>query len=347
MKKTIKQIVGIDVAKDELVVCLGRMSDDWTPELFASKNFTNTSKGILSLIEWGTKLMSKDVAVRYVMEATGVYHEHLAYHLDEDGLEVSIVLPNKISNYARTLEVKTVTDKTASEAITLFGLERKLDRWTRPNGLLKKLRQLTRERGQLLDERTVIKNQIHAEKSEAEPSKKAIERMNKRILLVNKQEKDIMDEIEDLLKTDIEMAKLVVLLCSIPGVGLLTAVTILAETNGFELIRNKRQLASFAGLDVREKQSGTSVKGKPKISKRGNRYLRKAMHLPALTAIKHDERFKGIFERLVSKHGIKMKAAVAVQRKVLEMTYTVFKTGKPYEKDYLKTEVKEMENVES
>ena len=111
---------------------------------------------------------------------------------------------------------------------------------------------------------------------------------------------------------------------------------VLAETNGFDLIRNKRQLASYAGYDVKEKQSGTSVKGKPRISKKGNKYLRKAMHLPALAAIRHNERFKAIYARLMSKHGIKMKAAVAVQRKLLEMTYTLYKTNKPFDKNYLK-----------
>ena len=125
------------------------------------------------------------------------------------------------------------------------------------------------------------------------------------------------------------------LLCSLPGIGLLTAATILGETNGFDLIRNKRQLASYAGLDVKEKQSGTSVKGKPRISKKGNRYLRKAMHLPALTAIRHDERFKAIFARIVSKHGIKMKAAVAIQRKLLEMAYTLYKKQEKYNHEYL------------
>ena len=78
-----------------------------------------------------------------------------------------------------------------------------------------------------------------------------------------------------------------------------------AETNGFELIRNKRQLTSYAGLDVKEKQSGTSVKGMPRISKKGNKYLRKAMHMPALAAIRCDVRYGAIFKRLVSKHGIK------------------------------------------
>lgn len=120
--------------------------------------------------------------------------------------------------------------------------------------------------------------------------------------------------------------------------ALLTAVTVLAETNGFELIRSKRQLTSYAGLDVQEKQSGTSVKGKAKISKKGNRHLRKALHMPALSAIRNEERFTTIFVRLVSKHGVKMKAAVAVQRKLLELIYTLYKTNKPYDKDFLKNE---------
>ena len=139
-----------------------------------------------------------------------------------------------------------------------------------------------------------------------------------------------------LTKKDEEVKKAIDMACSIPGVGTLTAATVLAETNGFELIRNKRQLVSYAGLDVREKQSGTSVKGKARISKKGNKYLRKAMHMPALAAIRHEDRFKAIFARLVAKHGIKMKAVVAVQRKLLEIIYAIVKTNKPYDSNYFK-----------
>ena len=245
-------------------------------------------------------------AGRFVMEATGVYFEGLAYYLTENGYEVSVVLPNKISNYFRTLSVKTITDKTASEAITQFGLERNLDKWEAPKGIYRKLRQLTRERGQVVESRTVAKNQLHAEKSEAYPNSGSLARIKKHIVFLNKQEAEIKEELKQLLKQDPEMKQLLVILCSLPGIGLLTAATVLAETNGFNLIRNKRQLTSYAGLDVREKQSGTSVKGKPRISKKGNKYLRRAMHLPALTAIRHDDRFKGVFVRLVSKHGIKI-----------------------------------------
>jgi len=335
MKKVVKQSVGIDVAQKELVVCLGRMHEDWSTELYAYKSFTNTSKGFLSLAQWVLKLMEPTVPIRFVMEATGVYHESLACYLADHSYCLSIVLPNKISNYARTLSVKTVTDKTASEAITLFGLERNLDDWKRPKPIFKRLRQLSRERNQLVQERTMVKNQLHAEQAESEPNVSSIKRIKQRILLLSKQEKAINEEIESLVKKEKTISQELTLLCTIPGIGPLTAATILAETNGFELVRNKRQLASYAGFDVKDKQSGTSVKGKTRISKKGNKYLRKAMHFPALSAIRHDERFRSIFARLVSKHGIKMKAAVAVQRKLLEMTYTVFKTQTAYNKNYL------------
>ncbi|MBC7867431.1 MAG: IS110 family transposase [Gloeobacteraceae cyanobacterium ES-bin-316] len=334
MKKIVKQIVGIDVAQKELVVCLGRMQDDWSPELYAHKTFGNTQSGFAALLVWVKRLTQTGTPLRFVMEATGVYHELLAYFLDEKQYEVSVVLPNKISNYMRTLDTKTSTDKTASEAIAQFGLERKLSNWHRPKDIYKKLRQLTRERDQIVQERTAAKNQLHAEQAEAEPHPKSIARIRERIALLDKQQKEIQTELAALIKGDEEIQLLVMIICSLPGVGLLTAAIVLGETNGFELIRNKRQLASYAGFDVKEKQSGTSVRGRSCISKKGNKYLRKAMHLPALAAIRHDERCKVLFVRLVSKHGIKMKAAVAVQRKLLEMIFTLATKKMKYDKNY-------------
>jgi transposase len=335
MKVIVKQVAGIDVAQKELVVALGRMFDDWEIELYAHKTFANTARGFETLIAWVSKQTGQRLPVLFVMEATGVYHESLAYYLDRHELQVSIVLPNKISNYSRTLDIRTITDKTASQAIARFGLERKLDTWKRPDPTYKKLRQLSRERNQLVEERTMVKNELHAEQAEAEPNKGSLLRIRKRIDFLNKQEKEIKQEIAALLKENKVTGEAVALVCTIPGIGLLTAAAILAESNGFELIKNKKQLASYAGLDVKQKQSGTSVNGKPRISKQGNRHLRKAMHLPALSAIRHDERFRTVFIRLVQKHGIKMKAAVAVQRRLLEMVFTIYKTRAPYQKDYL------------
>jgi len=334
MADIVKQTVGIDVAQDELVVSLGRMSHDTGTEIFASGTFANSPKGFSELLKWTDKLAAVGIGTGYVMEATGVYHEKLAYFLSDHGREVSIVLPNKISNYFRTLEVKTVTDRTASQAICRFGLERKLEPWQRPKRIFRDLKQLTRERDQLVMDRTSLKNQLHAERSEAFPNQGSIKRIGMRIHMINSHELEIRTEIAGLVRTDTELSKKIDAITSIPGVGKLTAVIALAETNGFEHIRNKGQLVSYAGLDVRLKESGTSVKGRPRISKKGNRHLRKAMYMPALAAMRFNELHKALFVRLVSKHGIKMKAAVAVQRKVLELIYIVYKTGKAFERNY-------------
>lgn len=339
MSSILKQVVGIDVAQQELVVSLGRMNCDTGVELYGYKVFANTAKGFSSLISWVDKKTVKNVDVRYVMEATGVYHEHLAYHLSDHKKRLSIVLPNKISNYFKTLDVRTITDKTASQAICQFGLERKLEDWQQPKKIFRILKQLTRERDQLITDRTVLKNQLHAEMVERFPNQDSIKRISKRIQLINKQELEIRNELSKTLKEDSGLARKVDHITSIPGVGKLTALITLAETNGFELIKNKKQLVGYSGLDVRVKDSGTSVKGKPKISKRGNRHLRKAMHMPALTAIRHNQQHKAVFARLVSKHGIKMKAVVAVQRKILGLIYTIYKTDKCFDSNYSKIEV--------
>jgi transposase len=337
-KKLLKQVVGIDVAQKELAVSLGDMNQEASTHIYAYKTFVNNERGFTAMILWVKKHTDNDSPLRYVMEATGVYHEALAYFLSDRNYAVSIIMPNKVTNFFRTLEIKTVTDKSMSEAIALFGLEKKVDDWIQPKRVFRELRQVTRERDQLIAERTILKNQLHAEQIEAYPSEQTISRIKIRIKMVNGQLKETLSETTVAINNDREINQSVKLLTSIPGIGLLTAAVIMAETNGFELIRSKKQLTSYAGLDVREKESGTSIKGKPRISKRGNRHLRKAMYMPALSAIRHSERYKAMFVRVVSRNGIKMKGAVAIQRKLLEMAYTVYKTQTPYLADYLQTQ---------
>jgi transposase len=179
MKKIVKQVVGIDVAQKELAVSLGRMLDDWSPEVYSYKTFPNTSKGFIALALWVKQMTKPGIDLRFVMEATGVYHELLAYFLEEKGYTVSIVLPNKISNYNKTLETKTVTDKTMSQSIVMFGLERRLTDWKRPKKVFKNLKQLTRERDQVVQMRTMAKNHLHAEQAEANPNKDSLARIKR------------------------------------------------------------------------------------------------------------------------------------------------------------------------
>ncbi|MDP9077224.1 MAG: IS110 family transposase [Bacteroidota bacterium] len=337
-KRLLRQVVGIDVAHKELVVSLGNMDEEAETNIYAYKTFSNTEKGFMALVLWVKKHTIEGASLRYVMEATGVYHEAFAYFLSENDYVISIVMPNKISNFFRTLEIKTVTDKSMSEAIALFGLSKKLEDWVQPQKAFRELKQVTRERDQLVTERTMLKNQLHAEEVEAHSSKMTISRIRSRIKLINIQIGATEKETAAIVNSDAEIARGVMLITSIPGIGMLTATVIMAETNGFALIRSQKQLTSYAGLDVKEKESGTSVKGKSRISKRGNRYLRKAMYMPALAAIRHSERYKAIFVRIVSRNGIKMKGCVAVQRKLLEMAYTTYKTNTPYNANYLQTQ---------
>jgi transposase len=332
--KILKQVLGVDVSQKELDVSLGRLNEDLTIELYSYRVFSNKDSGFEALFKWLTKNINPEIPLRTVMEATGVYHQKFAYFMLERQFLVSIVLPNKISNYMRTLDVKTITDKTCSQAITRFSLERKLEDWQKPDETYRKLQQLTRERDQIVDERTVAKNRLHAEEVEVFPNKNSVKRLKNLIKFFNKQEKEIKKEINDLVQSNQKIKESVDRIVTIPGMGILTAVVLLAETNGFEHIRSKKQLTSYAGLDIKEKQSGTSVKGKPRLSKKGNRYLRKALHLPALSAVKYNKVYKELYERLIGKHGIKMKSLVAIQRKMLELAYTLFKNETVFDAEY-------------
>jgi transposase len=334
MEKVIKQSVGIDCAQEELVAAFGIMCQDYGIRIISHKAFPNHAEGFEDLLRWSEKLRQKEIDVNFVVESTGVYHEEVALFLHKQKQFISVVLPNKIKHFGGTENIKNVTDRIASRIIAKFGLEKKLDRWTPPAKVFNELKQLTREREQLNVELTIVRNQLHAEKAGAWPNKGSIKRMNSRITLLKKQQEQIVKEIKSILDKNPELKDRIANVCTIKGIGLLTAVIVVAETNGFNLIRNKKQLVSYAGLDVEHKTSGTSVNTKPRISKKGNKYLRKAFYMPALTAIRHDERAKGIFARLVSRHGIKMKAAVAIHRKLLELVYTLWKKNEPFDPEF-------------
>lgn len=336
MEAILKEVIGVDVASNELVASFGRLKSDLSVEIFAYKVFKNTEEDFCTFLLWAKSQTSNLVPFRVVMEATGVYHQKFAYFLEEKVIEVSIVLPNKIINYQRTLDVKTITDKSMSECIARFGLSRKLTIWQRPKEIFRNMQQLTRERNQIVDERSAIRNQEHAEEKEAYPNAGTLRRLKARIVFLTEQESEIKKELDILIDSDLKIKESVEKVCTIPGVGLLTVATILGETNGFDLIVNKRQLASYAGYDVVEKTSGTSIKGKSKMSKKGNVHIRKSMHLPALSSIRNDDNFKEFYARLVQKSGVKMKGVVAVSRKLLELIYILFTKNEKYDKSFEK-----------
>jgi len=331
MEKLLKQAIGIDCAKDDFVASHGKYFENTEIQITSTQTIKNTEQGFVKLESLIKKLAVKDMPINVVMEATGVYHEKLACFLYDKGYPVSVVLPQRAKAFMKTLKTKTVTDKESSKGLTVMGLEKKLDLWQKPDKIFNVLKQLTREREQVQKSLTQVKNQLHAEKSGAWPNAKSINRMKQLQRVYNNQITEIENEIKNIIKESPALQKKINHITTIPGVGFITAATVIAETNGFNLINNKKQLVSYSGYDVVEKTSGTSVRGKTHISHKGNRHIRRAMHMPALTSIRHTHLNKELFKRLVSKHGIKMKGVVAVQRKLLVLIYTLWKKQEDYD----------------
>lgn len=332
MKKLIRQCVGIDVSKDTLDVAISVLDEEFKVSVLNSSQFDNNQKGISKLIKFIKKQREKNLSYQVVLEATGIYHEQLTYTLYNSNFSVAVVLANKIRNYCRSTDVRTVTDKVSAKQIAEFGLVKKLDNWNKPSDALLKIKNLTRERVQLINERTRAKNQKHAKDHSGIKDDAALKRAVKRIEFLDQQVNEIEKEINIIVKENTWLNERVNNICSVKGLGVITVVSVIAETDGFNLIRNCRQLVCYAGYDVVHKESGTSVKSKGKISHKGNKYIRRALHFPAITAAKEGV-FANCYNRLFDKQKIKMKSYVAIQRKLLVMIYTLWKNNEKYDKE--------------
>jgi transposase len=330
METIIRQAAGIDCGSQELVVSFGLLFNTGSYICRGTKAFTNSLQGFKQLRYWVNGLAAADTPLLYVMEATGVYHERLAYHLVGEQNKVSIVLPNKVSAFAKTCTSKKLDDTQASRVLAEFGCVKQLDHWQPPHRIFAALKQLSREKHQLQQELTVVNNQLHAEGVKAVSADSSIKRMRDRVKLIEKQLEAVEQEMEELANEDATIKNKMEKVCTIPGVGMQTLLSVLAETNGFNLVRNSRQLVSYAGLDVVQKLSGTSVRGRAHISKQGNAHLRHCLYFPAFSAARHNKELQPLYERIVAKDNIKMKGYVAVQRKLLVLIYTLWKKDEEY-----------------
>ena len=332
--KVIKQNVGIDISKDDFKACFYRMDQNSRKFIKASRTFKNTLAGFTAFMKWIEAKKVASLTVRITIEATGVYYENLSYFLNDNGYRVSVVLPNKSKDYAKSLNLKTKTDKEDAKMLGQMGIERDLLQWHPISTKMRVLKQLTRDRVSILREKTSLSNKIHALNHSFEPNKRVLKRSNQRLKLLNKQLKEVEKEIELTIKEDELLNAKVTNICKVKGLGLITVATVIAETNGFVLFTSRGQLVSYAGYDVVEKESGTSVKGKPRISKKGNGYIRRALYFPAITLVKHEPQFKQLFDRVLERSAINMKGYVAVQRKALILIYTLFKNNTTYDPNF-------------
>jgi transposase len=330
MEVVIKQSVGLDIAKSDFTACIGKCNADGSYNLSKASKFDNTRAGFNQLLRWVRKHCEPSVETVYSMEATGIYYESLAYHLHELKLYVSVLLPNKVKHYAKSLNIKSKTDSIDAEVIARMGLERKLDQWSPPSTIFKQLRDLTRLYSDLKVEKTGFINRLKSIQSGYAPSAFVTKATEDIIKQLEGSIANCVDEIERTISSDPWLKEKVAKLLTIKGLGLITIAIILAETAGFNNIYNAKQLASYAGYDIVQRESGSSIKGITRISKKGNTRIRSALHFPSLVAATHNQDFKTVYQRINKGKVSKMIGVIALQRKILLLTYAMWKNDTVY-----------------
>jgi len=330
MQKAIKQSVGIDIAKASFTACVCTRMLSGETQTSPVESFDNDKHGFNQFIKWHRKITEPYVETTFLMEATGIYYESIAYYLHRLDLAVSVILPNKVKHYAKSLNIKTKTDIVDARIIARMGAERELPIWQPPVPILKQLRDLTRLYLDLKHERTVYLNRLESENASEETLRFVIN-VNRDILKkIEEQIKNCELEIEKLLFAEEWLSRKVVKLMTIKGVGLITLAIIISETQGFALVNSRKQLASYAGYDIVQRESGTSIKGKTRISKRGNSRIRASLFFPSMVASRHNPDLKEDYQRINIGKSSKMIGMTALQRKILLLIYTLWKNDEVY-----------------
>jgi transposase len=322
----VKQSVGIDISKSTFTACVCHRSTDGSVKFSKVHSFGNESKGFNQFLRWvKSESTAQNAELVFLMEATGVYYESLAYHLHKIKKVVHVVLANTSKHYFSSLNIKSKTDKIDARVLSQFGAERRHRVWCPPSPVFLQLRNLTRYHLQLQEQKTAIGNLRHS-KEAAYDVQTLIIKSNKRLIAeINKQIQICLAAIDKLIKSDEGLKEKVRKLNTIKGVGLITIATILAETSGFAGFNNAKQLVRYAGYDIVQNESGSSVKGKTRISKKGNRYIRNALYFPAMVSCRCNPAMKIAYVRIIQKKSSKMIGQVAIQRKLLVLIYSMWK----------------------
>jgi len=301
-------IVGIDVSKSDFHSCLLHGADD------ARKVFPNNSKGYKQLLSW---LKTRRCArVHACMEATGAYWLGLATALYDAGMNVSVVNPSRTALFARSQLRRTKTDRVDAQMIAEFCKTQKPQLWSPPAPETLELRGLLSYREQLVAQRTALKQiagGVHLGNSLRRLHATQIKALDDGIESIEK-------SIRNLLRVHSDMKAKVEKVTTVQGIGFLTAVAIVAKLP-VERLRNGKAAAAYVGLSPRERQSGTSIKGKPRICKTGNAELRRDLYMPALSAIRHNPILRAFADRLTARGKAPRVVIVAVMRKLIVLAF--------------------------
>jgi transposase len=313
-----KQIYGVDISKDVFDVV------DSHGKHF---QFPNGSKGFKDLL----KVLSSEALV--VMEATGYYHYSLAQFLYEQEVLVSVVNPLSVKRFIQMKLSKIKTDKSDAKAICDYATVNEVPLYTAKNKHQAECLQLLSMIDIYIKQSTALKNKEHGEKTLGKPSKAVYHSLNRALKCVQGEIKVLEERLLALVKE--EQQKQLTLLKSIPGMGNKTAMHLIVLTDGFSNFENARQLCSYTGITPIIRESGSSVRGKSRISKMGNSKLRNLLFMCSFTACKHNKACRQIYERIVAKGKSKKLALIAVCNKLLKQAFAIAKSGLPYDENFV------------
>ena len=291
--KNYRTYMGIDVAKLTLDFCL--LTEDQQPE---QDQILNTQKSIDTFLKKLNKSGSQMNNTLFVFENTGIYSSLLALVLSENSLDYAQVPALEIK---RSLGItRGKSDKVDAKEIAHYA-KRNADKITLsvlPELSLQQLKLVFSER-----EKTVAAIKIFERTKENEMflSKEvfgSVKTINNQTVKHLKKQLALLDEkIKKLIREDENLYEQQQLLKSIPGIGEVTSVYLLMATKGFTAFANARKFACYSGVAPFEHTSGTSIKGKTRVSHLADKKMKTLLHMVSLTAIKYDPELKEYYSR--------------------------------------------------
>lgn len=313
---------GVEVSAKVLVVAL--QSDGQ----LRSSEFPNTGSGHKQLIGYLRRYSQR---VRVCMESTGLYGLDLALALQvEKGIEIMVANPRSVRHFGEAMMKRSKTDPVDARLLAEYSQRMPFHAWQPPSQPARQLCAMARAIHQLTEINTMQKNQLHAAGSTVTTPKIIVKELRRSLAHQERTIQRLLKEATHLLQSDSVLQKRFQLLLGIQGIGELSAVQLLGELVLIPAACDVRQWVAYAGLDPRQYKSGESVERKVRISKAGNRHLRRALFMPALVAVRHNPHFRAFYRQLLAKGKLRMVALVAIMRKLLHGIYGIFKSQQPF-----------------
>lgn len=318
--------VGIDVSKRKLDVAL--LVNGKTK----SKVVENTAAGYGLLQRWLNERGATQADSHVCLEATGPYSEGVATALADAGWVVSVVNPARIKGFAQSELLRNKTDQADASLLARFCQAMRPAAWEAPSPEWRILRAWIDRLQALKDMHQQECNRLEAYEAGGQQALMAavqthLDWLQQQIAQLERDIDDHIDRHPD-LKRDAE------LLGSIPGIGTTTAAKVLAYAGDVRRFRNAKALAAFIGVTPRQRESGSSVRGRTMMSRTGHASLRHALYMPGLVARRHNPVLKSFGDRL-SAGGMAPKVVVgAVMRKLAHLIYGVIHSGQPFDANF-------------